>query len=579
LPLSCLKESVVPLTAILRFTMCLSMLGASSVAVAADWGRMLEDQVKQRANRAAQEAVDKGLDAAEDAVRCVVTDQACIDRARQSGQDVVLTNKKGKPLPPEQQLGSGSGGAGSPDDSERARQEAIARLRAAGARNVCSDASLHTRTWGTACGSREFSAPPLLSAPSIRWEVEFGWWGTWSPWVGEGLLLTGSCNNDDNKGLSAIDIQSGKVRWRLPAVCDEGQLRGTMGSASFLEAGPGKVLFALDRGYGTGTDWRLIDLETGRILERPQPVKRGPTSEIGGAYAVTTASKENQRSYLNALSPSLDRIVWRNEGFRIPCDPLDSHCLPTFSISVAFDGTLFISGVSIDQPEPPTRELHAFDVATGALKWKHTAQPVREVDGQGRRHRSDDGRPMVVDGKVIIRVEDENSYALRALDPASGRVLWTTDALARRVMEKRGLLGARTLSSWIGAGPVVVGLVVNTEKTELMGWRTSDGRLLWVREVPSVTSLTASAGGVFYTALGRPERKEISPSGELVIEGFEAATGTKLWSTGISSHNRPFEGEWSITQISYGAPGGPGWRIGPDGAIYGVTLKGAYRLY
>jgi len=568
----------VRLTSILRFTMCLSLLGVSSVAVASDWGRMLEDQVKQRANRAAQEAVDKGLDAAEDAVRCVVTDQACIDRARQSGQEVVLTNKKGKPLPPERQLEPGTG-AGAPDDSERARQEAIARLRAVGAANVCGDASLHTRTWGTACGSREFSAPPLLSAPSIRWEVEFGWWGTWSPWLGEGLLLTGSCNNDDNKGLSAIDLQSGKVRWRLPSVCDEGNVAGTMGSASFHEAGPGKVLFALRREYQPGTNWMLLDLKTGRVLERLQPAKSGPTSEIGGAYVVTTASKESQRSYLNALSPRLDRIVWRNEGFRIDCDPLDSSCLPTFSTSVAFDGTLFISGVSIDQPEPPTRELHAFDVATGALKWKHTAQPVREVDGQGRRHRSDDGRPMVVDGKVIIRVQDENSYALRALDPASGRVLWTTGALPRRVMEKRGLLGARTLSSWIGAGPVVVGFVESSEKAELMGWSTSDGRLLWSREVPSNTRLTASAGGVFYTALGRPERKKTSPSDDLLIEGFEAATGTKLWSTGIPSHNRPFEGEWSITQLSYGAPGGPGWRIGPDGAIYGITLKGAYRLY
>ncbi len=106
------------LTSILRFTMCLSLLGVASVAVAADWGRMLEDQVKQRANRAAQEAVDKGLDAAEDAVRCVVTDQACIDRAHQSAQEVVLTNKKGKPLPPERQFEPDTG-AGSPDDSER----------------------------------------------------------------------------------------------------------------------------------------------------------------------------------------------------------------------------------------------------------------------------------------------------------------------------------------------------------------------------------------------------------------------------------------------------------------------------
>ena len=572
-------------TSTFRFAMCLVLLGTSSVAVAQDWSRMLEDQVKQRANRAAQEAVDKSLDAAEGAMRCVVTDQACIDRARQSGQEVVLTNKKGKPLPPERQsessmAASASGAlAGVPDDSERARQEAIARLRMAGVRSVCGDASAHAATWGTACGSREFSAPPLLSAPSLRWEVEFGWWGTWSPWLGEGLMLTGSCNNDDNKGLSAIDLQSGKVRWRLPAVCDESQLRGTMGSASFLEAGPGKVLFALGRGYDPITDWRLIDLKTGRILERPQPAKKGPTSEIGGAYLVTTASKEHQRSYLNALSPSLDRIVWRNEGFRIACDPLDPYCLPTFSMSVTFGGTLFVSGVAVDQPDPPTRELHAFDAATGALKWKHTAQPVREVDGQGRRHRSDDGRAMVVDGKVIIRIEDESSFALRALDPATGRLLWTTDGLARRVMEKRGLLGARTLTSWIGAGAVIVGFVVSSEKAELMAWRTSDGQLLWAREVPTRTSLTASAGGVFYTAMVRPERKESSPGDDLLIEGFEAATGTRLWSTGIPSHNRPFDGEWSITQLSYGAPGGPGWRIGPDGAIYGVTLKGVYKLH
>lgn len=80
---------------------------------AQDWGRILEEQAKRRADRAAQEAIDKSLDAAEDAVRCVVTDQACIDRARQSGEDVVLTNKKGKTLPPERQVSqSGSASAG-----------------------------------------------------------------------------------------------------------------------------------------------------------------------------------------------------------------------------------------------------------------------------------------------------------------------------------------------------------------------------------------------------------------------------------------------------------------------------------
>jgi len=79
------------------------LLGICSVSTAQDWRGILEERVKQRANRVTEEAIDKGLDAAEDAVRCVVTDQACIDKARSSGSEVVLTNKKGKPLPPERQ--------------------------------------------------------------------------------------------------------------------------------------------------------------------------------------------------------------------------------------------------------------------------------------------------------------------------------------------------------------------------------------------------------------------------------------------------------------------------------------------
>jgi len=50
----------------------------------------------------AERAVEQGLDATEDAVRCVVTDQACIDKAQQEGKEVVVTNTKGKPLPPDQ---------------------------------------------------------------------------------------------------------------------------------------------------------------------------------------------------------------------------------------------------------------------------------------------------------------------------------------------------------------------------------------------------------------------------------------------------------------------------------------------
>jgi outer membrane protein OmpA-like peptidoglycan-associated protein len=59
---------------------------------------------------AADQAVEQGLDTTEDAIKCVVTDQACIDSAQQSGKPVVVTNKKGKPLPPDQQPKAGTPG-------------------------------------------------------------------------------------------------------------------------------------------------------------------------------------------------------------------------------------------------------------------------------------------------------------------------------------------------------------------------------------------------------------------------------------------------------------------------------------
>ena len=61
-------------------------------------------------NKAAQEIVEHGSqdlqETADGKVKCVAGDQACIDSAQQQGKDVVLTNKKGKALPPDQQPGS-----------------------------------------------------------------------------------------------------------------------------------------------------------------------------------------------------------------------------------------------------------------------------------------------------------------------------------------------------------------------------------------------------------------------------------------------------------------------------------------
>jgi OmpA-OmpF porin, OOP family len=58
-----------------------------------------KQRARERAERRTDAAIEKTLDAAENAVACVVTDAACIEAAQAQGQDVVLTDRAGTPLP------------------------------------------------------------------------------------------------------------------------------------------------------------------------------------------------------------------------------------------------------------------------------------------------------------------------------------------------------------------------------------------------------------------------------------------------------------------------------------------------
>jgi outer membrane protein OmpA-like peptidoglycan-associated protein len=97
----------------LLFSACLIPLGVDCVHAQA-WLETIK-------NKAAQEAVEHGSDLLHDSadgkVKCVAGDQACIDQARQQGKEVVVTNKKGKPLPPDQQPKSGSSASAGQSDT------------------------------------------------------------------------------------------------------------------------------------------------------------------------------------------------------------------------------------------------------------------------------------------------------------------------------------------------------------------------------------------------------------------------------------------------------------------------------
>ncbi|MCC7125526.1 MAG: PQQ-binding-like beta-propeller repeat protein [Acidobacteria bacterium] len=462
-------------------------------------------------------------------------------------------------------------GTTAPDDSPASRDAAIARLRAATPTEVCGDASKMSRVYGTTCASREFPAPPLLAAPTIAWETKPGWWGAWSPFLVGDLVLTGSCNNDGGEGVSALDMKTGQVRWRISDICRVGSRRGSMGVVSFFELPSGEVLLIYPRENGKPTDYYVIDVKAGRIVRSLKPLRQGPTQEAEGTFIIVTQSTAANSSYINAFSADMARLLWQNDGFRLAMtDNLDPRYRPTLSAPAASGGILYRTARSKDQPEPPTRQLHAIDMQTGKTLWRHTNQPPVERSGSNTIYRSDDELPMVAGGHAIIKVygllgvvgsgRTPNGESLRALDARTGEMRWTTAAIAGQVIINR-----------VAAGRILVTEVQQGDARQLWGYRLADGALAWRRPVPKGTRLLASSGGVFYVS----ERV----GDDFRLQGLDGDTGTLLWTTRIPGHNLLLDEQWGIQDARSGTTAqGPSWRIGRDGAIYGVTLTGAFKL-
>ena len=62
-------------------------------------GDRLKAKAKQRTDEQTDKTMDKALDKAENTIKCVAGDDACVAKAKESGKQVVITDKKGNPLP------------------------------------------------------------------------------------------------------------------------------------------------------------------------------------------------------------------------------------------------------------------------------------------------------------------------------------------------------------------------------------------------------------------------------------------------------------------------------------------------
>ena len=303
-----------------------------------------------------------------------------------------------------------------------------------------------------------------------------------------------------------------------------------------------------------------------------------------GVLNLVAASSEQARlveltQLQNSDGPCLDAYTTGRPVQRADLRDDDPRYKPTFSPTALTGDILLLSARSTDQPDPPTRQLQAIDVQTGQTLWRNTGQPaVERGSGNGGDWRSDDGTPMVAGGLAIIRVQGllgpaalgrrPDGDALRAFDARTGAVAWTTRPVRGTAIENR-----------VAVGDVLVAEVLRGDTRELWGYRLADGVPAWRRPASEGTRLLASSGGAFYASERVPAAGKEAGNDDYRVQGFDGQTGTLLWTTTLPGHNLDFDGGWGIEpDPRRRGSQGPSWRIGRDGAIYGVTLTGAFKL-
>lgn len=117
--------------------------------------------------------------------------------------------------------------------------------------------------------------------------------------------------------------------------------------------------------------------------------------------------------------------------------------------------------------------------------------------------------------------------------------------------------------------------MVTGKEKEIWGYNTTDGKLVWKRKISGNAGLLCGSGGAFY--VGERIVDENNKWKDTKLQGFDGETGTLLWTGSLPERFFQYDvnSPWNIESKIGGLPV---WTIDRDGAIYGVTFKGAYKL-
>jgi polyvinyl alcohol dehydrogenase (cytochrome) len=219
---------------------------------------------------------------------------------------------------------------------------------------------------------------------------------------------------DTIDSILAIDMKTGKLRWKFQATPDDIFLTSCM---------------RRPEGLNCPREGRLLDVDFGA-----SPV----LARLADGRELVLAGQKS--GMLWALDPDTGRVVWQREfGKGSP--------LGGIHWGLAFDGTRVFAPIH-KFPGPDGTDpnqipgIHAVDAATGAVVWSVLSEPDCSGDRRQRvptcaTHIGFSGAPTVIDGAVVQGSVDG---WLRAFEATSGRLLWSFDT-ARAYAGINGVAG------------------------------------------------------------------------------------------------------------------------------------------
>jgi polyvinyl alcohol dehydrogenase (cytochrome) len=219
---------------------------------------------------------------------------------------------------------------------------------------------------------------------------------------------------DTTDSILALDMKTGKLRWKFQATPDD----------IFLTS-----CLRRPEGLNCPREGRMLDVDFGA-----SPI----LAKLADGREVLLAGQKS--GTLWALDPDTGKLLWSREfGKGSP--------LGGIHWGMAFDGQrVFVPIHKFPGPDGTdanqTPGLHAVDVATGQVQWSFTSTADCSGDRPTRvptcaANTGLTGAPAVIDGAVV---EGSADGWLRAFDAANGRLLWSFDT-ARPYTGVNGVAG------------------------------------------------------------------------------------------------------------------------------------------